>query len=53
MTLVWEEGEDGWEQWLQESSDRAWSIGEWNGKALQYCCLENLKNYIKNEQIGH
>ena len=28
--------------WIMvESSDKAWSIGEGNGKALQYSCLEN------------
>ena len=26
------------------------SIGEWNGKPLQYSCIENLMNSIKREK---
>ena len=31
-------------QVMVESSDKMWSTGEGNGKALQYSCLENLMN---------
>ena len=30
-----------------ESSDKTWSIGEGNGKPLQYSCLENPMNSMK------
>ena len=30
-----------------ESSDKMWSIGEGNGKPLQYSCLENPINSMK------
>ena len=33
---------------IGESSDRMWSTGEGNGKPLQYSCLENLMNTMKN-----
>ena len=29
---------------MLERSDRMWSIGEENGKPVQYSCLENLMN---------
>ena len=29
---------------MVESSDKTWSIGEGNGKPLQYSCLENSMN---------
>ena len=29
--------------------DRMWSIGEGNGKSLQYSCLENPMNSIKRQ----
>ena len=29
---------------MLERSDRMWSIGEGNGKPVQYSCLENLMN---------
>ena len=32
-----------------ERSDRMWSIGEGNGKALQYSCLENTMNNMKRQ----
>ena len=32
-----------------ERSDRMWSIGEGNGKALQYSCLENPMNSMKRQ----
>ena len=32
-----------------ESSDKAWSTGEGNGKPLQYSCLENPMNSIKRQ----
>ena len=38
---------------MVERSDRMWSTGEWNGKPLQYSCLENPMNSMKrqNERI--
>ena len=35
---------------MVESSDRTWSTGEGNGKALQHSCLENLMNIIKRQK---
>ena len=32
-----------------ERSDRMWSIGEGNGKPLQYSCLENPMNSMKRQ----
>ena len=32
-----------------ERSDRMWSTGEGNGKALQYSCLENPRNSMKRK----
>ena len=32
-----------------ERSDRVWSTGEGNGKALQYSCLENPMNSRKRQ----
>ena len=37
--------QDGWV--MVESSDKAWSTGEGNGKPLQYSCLENPMNSMK------
>ena len=34
-------------QVMGESSDKTWSIGEGNGKPLQYSCLENPMNSMK------
>ena len=34
-----------------ESSDKMWSIVEGNSKRLQYSCLENPKNSIRQEDI--
>ena len=34
--------QDGWG--MVDSSDKMWSIGEENGKPLQYSCLENPMN---------
>ena len=34
---------------MAERSDRMWSIGEGNGKPLQYSCLENLMNSMKRQ----
>ena len=38
---------------MVESSDKTWSIGEGNGKPLQYSCLENPMNSMKmqNDRI--
>ena len=33
-----------------ESSDKAWSTGEGNGKPLQYSCLENPMNSMKRQK---
>ena len=37
---------------MVESSDKTWSIGEGNGKPLQYSCLENLMNSMKRRNDG-
>ena len=34
---------------MVESSDKAWSTGEGNGKPLQYSCLENPMNSMKRQ----
>ena len=39
------------ERVMVERPDRMWSTGEWNGKPLQYSCLENLMNSMK--MIGY
>ena len=39
--------QDGWV--MVERSDRMWSTGEGNGKALQYSCLENPMNSRKRQ----
>ena len=31
-------------------SDKTWSTGEWNGKPLQYSCLENPMNSMKRQK---
>ena len=33
-----------------ESSDKTWSIGEGNGKSLQYSCLENIMKSMKRQK---
>ena len=35
---------------MVESSDKTWSIGEGNGKPLQYSCLENPMNSVKRQK---
>ena len=40
--------QDGWV--TVESSDKMWSTGEWNGKSLQYSCLENPMNSMKRQK---
>ena len=35
---------------MVESSDKIWSTGEGNGKALQYSCLENPMNSMKRQK---
>ena len=35
---------------IVERSDRMWSIGDGNGKPLQYSCLENPMNGTKREK---
>ena len=39
--------QDGWV--MVERSDRMWSIGEGNGKPIQYSCLENPINSMKRQ----
>ena len=39
--------QDGWV--VVEISDKMWSIGEGNGKPLQYSCLENPMNSMKRQ----
>ena len=34
-----------------ESSGKTWSIGEGNGKPLQYSCLENPMNNMKRQKV--
>ena len=34
---------------MADRSDRMWSIGEGNGKPLQYSCLENPMNSMKRQ----
>ena len=35
---------------MVERPDRMWSIGEGNGKPLQYSCLENPMNSMKRQK---
>ena len=35
---------------MVESSEKMWSIGEGNGKPLQYSCLENPMNSVKRQK---
>ena len=35
---------------MVENSDKPWSIGEGNGKPLQYSCLENPMNSMKRQK---
>ena len=35
---------------MLERSDRMWSMGEGNGKSLQYSCLENPMNSMKRQK---
>ena len=37
-------------QVIVERSDKTWSIGEGNGKPLQYSCLENPMNSMKRQK---
>ena len=37
-------------RFMVERSDRMWSTGEGNGKALQYSCLENPMNTMKRQK---
>ena len=32
------------------STDETWSVGEGNGKPLQYSCLENTMNSMKRQK---
>ena len=44
---AWGATQDGWV--MVERSDRMWSIGEGNGKSLQYSGLENPMNSMKRQ----
>ena len=35
---------------MVERYDKMWSTGEWNGKPLQYSCLENPMNSMKGQK---
>ena len=35
---------------MVESADKTWSTGEWNGKPLQYSCLDNPMNSKKRQK---
>ena len=48
MDLCWQSNKDG--RVMVESSDKMWSTGEWNGKPLQYSCLENPMNSMKRQK---
>ena len=37
---------------MVESSDKAWFTGEENGKPLQYSCLEDPMNSMKNVKVN-
>ena len=38
-------------EWVMiEISDKTWCTGEWNGKPLQYSCLENPMNSMKRQK---
>ena len=49
MKLSHAHGETQDRQVMVERSDRMWSTGEGNGKALQYSCLENPMNSMKRQ----
>ena len=34
---------------MVERSDKMWSTGDWNGKPLQYSCLENPINSMRRQ----
>ena len=36
---------------MVESSDKMWSTGEGNGNPLQYSCLENPMNSMKEHKL--
>ena len=40
--------QNGWV--MVESPDKRWSIGEGNGKPLQYSCFENPRNSMKRQE---
>ena len=48
--IIFFAAQDG--QVMVERSDRMWSTGEGNGKALQYSCLENPMNSMKRQKDG-
>ena len=50
MKLSHARGANQDEQVMVERSDRKWSTGEWNGKPLQYSCLENPMSSMKRQK---
>ena len=46
--MLYRATQDGWV--MVESSDKMWSIGEGDGKKLQYSCLENPMNSRKRQK---
>ena len=49
--MLYRDTQDGW---VMERSDRMWSMGEGNGKPLQYSCLEKRQKdrTLKDEFPG-
>ena len=43
------DSQDGWV--MVESSDKMWSMGEWNDKPLPYPCLKNPMNSMKRQKV--
>ena len=48
LNLRLPENQDGWV--MVESCDKIWSMGEGNGKPLQYSCLENPMSNMKRQK---
>ena len=47
MSQAMQATQDRWV--MAESSEKMWSIGEGDGKPLQYSCLENPMNSMKRQ----
>ena len=48
MSQAMQATQDRWV--MAESSEKMWSIGEGDGKPLQYSCLENPMNSMKRQK---